>query len=313
MPLSETANSQNSPSRRASTRTTGAASGRWNLSPLPNRLSSSWRSSAGSPCTAGRSPTTISPSSSARVDLQLRRRGQARSRAGPPARSRRRAADAGEGEQVVDQALHALRAVDGEADVLVGPLVELAAVAPLQELAEAGDLAQRLLQVVARDVGELLEVAVGPLQVAGLLVEPLVDLLEQVDLVGDVHAASRRRPRRARRSPAGPLGADLPVHVARHHVAHLVGERRDRVAGRRGAGPRRRRRGRRRSPRRSQIPTQRSAAAALLSRSRAATRSASRTAVQVALRARGGVEQRLADRRVGQPTERSAAAITGSA
>ena len=41
-------------------------------------------------------------------------------------------------------------------------------VAPLQQLAEAGHLAQRLLQVVGGDVGELLELGVGPGQVRGL-------------------------------------------------------------------------------------------------------------------------------------------------
>ena len=39
-------------------------------------------------------------------------------------------------------------------------------VAALQQLAEAGDLAQRLLQVVGGDVGELLELRVGALEVA---------------------------------------------------------------------------------------------------------------------------------------------------
>ena len=228
MPLSATPNSQKSPSRWTSTRTTGATSGRWNFSPLPNRLSSSWRSSAASPCTCGRSPMTISPSSSVARRLDLGRGGQRDLAQVDGLEAGRGAADPGEGQQVVDQPLHALRAVDREPDVLVGPLVELPAVAALQELAEAGDLAQRFLQVVARDVGELLEVAVGPLQVAGLLVEAPVGLLEQVDLVRRCAPASRRRPRRARRSPR-PAAPDLSVHVAGHHVAHLVGEGRDGV------------------------------------------------------------------------------------
>ena len=42
-------------------------------------------------------------------------------------------------------------------------------VAPLQQLAEAGHLAQRLLQVVRGDVGELLQVAVGPDELGRLL------------------------------------------------------------------------------------------------------------------------------------------------
>ena len=70
-----------------------------------------------------------------------------------------------ERQQVVDQVLHAPRAVDGEADVLVGARVELAAVALLEQLAEARDLAQRLLEVVRGDVGELLELGVGAPQV----------------------------------------------------------------------------------------------------------------------------------------------------
>ncbi len=220
---------------------------------------------------------TISPSSSARVISTCAAAARAISRRSTVVETGRRAADAGEGEQVVDQALHALRAVDGEADVLVGPLVELPAVAALQELAEAGDLAQRLLQVVARDVGELLEVAVGPLQVAGLVVEPLVDLLEQVAPRWRCAPASRRRPRRARRSPGGrcpgPPGARRPT------PRRAPGPRAPRpVGGPRGAGPTPRRRGRRRSPTAMEMPTHRSASAALLSRSRAATRSASRTA-----------------------------------
>ena len=80
-------------------------------------------------------------------------------------------ADAGERQQVVDELLHALGAVDRELDVLVAALVELALVAALEQLAEARDLAQRLLQVVRGDVGELLELGVGPAQVLGLLLD----------------------------------------------------------------------------------------------------------------------------------------------
>ena len=73
-----------------------------------------------------------------------------------------------ERQQVVDQRLHPLGAVDGELDVLVGPVVQLARVAALQQLAEARHLAQRLLQVVRGDVGELLELGVRALQLLGL-------------------------------------------------------------------------------------------------------------------------------------------------
>ena len=47
------------------------------------------------------------------------------------------------------------------ADVLPGLVVELVGVLPLEQLAEVGDLAQRLGEVVRGDVGELLEVGVG--------------------------------------------------------------------------------------------------------------------------------------------------------
>ena len=70
--------------------------------------------------------------------------------------------DPGEGEQVVDQRLHPFGAVDREPDVFGTALVELVAVAPLEQLAERGDLPQRLLQIVGGDIGELLEFGVGP-------------------------------------------------------------------------------------------------------------------------------------------------------
>lgn len=79
--------------------------------------------------------------------------------------------DPGEVEQVVDEGLHAVRPVDREVDVLVGPAVELPSVAPLEELGEAGDLAQRLLQVVGGHVRELLQLGVGALEVRGLRVQ----------------------------------------------------------------------------------------------------------------------------------------------
>lgn len=99
---------------------------------------------------------------------QGRLRGGKRSVAGHGPEVRRRPADAAEREQVVDQHLHPLGSVHGEVDVLVGPLVELAAVAALQQLAEAGDLPQRFLEVVRGDVRELLEFGVGALEVGRL-------------------------------------------------------------------------------------------------------------------------------------------------
>ena len=64
------------------------------------------------------------------------------------------------GEQIIDQRLHALGAVDRITDELVGVGVELAPVALRDQLQVARNHAQRLLHVVRRDVGELLELGV---------------------------------------------------------------------------------------------------------------------------------------------------------
>ena len=131
-----------------------------------SRFCSTSRSSPASPRTVGSVPATSisAPLSSIIVARSARTLVTSRSkstsvygRLDPP--------DAREGQQVVDQVLHPPRAVDGEADVLVGARVELASVALLEQLAEARDLAQRLLQVVRGDVGELLELGVGALEV----------------------------------------------------------------------------------------------------------------------------------------------------
>ena len=79
----------------------------------------------------------------------------------------------GEGQQVVDQDLQPLGAVDCEVDVLAAPLVQLVAVALLQELAERGHLAQRFLQVMGGHIGELLEIGVGAQEVGCLGIEVL--------------------------------------------------------------------------------------------------------------------------------------------
>ena len=54
---------------------------------------------------------------------------------------------------------------------VVGVPVELAVVAAAQELEVGGDHPQRLGEVVRGDVGELLELRVGALEVAGALLE----------------------------------------------------------------------------------------------------------------------------------------------
>ena len=161
-------------------------------------------------------------------------------------------ADAGELEQVVDQLLHPLGAVDRERDVAVGALVELPLVAALEHLREAGDLAQRLLQVVRRDVGELLELLVGALELARLREQrrlgvaqrgdlgddPLAHRLDVVAQLGDLARARRldhalevaARDRAHRSARAGRSGRRRPA----------AARGRRRPARRGSAGPRRR-------------------------------------------------------------------------
>ena len=98
------------------------------------------------------------------------------------------APDAGEGEQVVDQDLHSLRAVDCELDVLVGALVELAVITALERLAEARNLAQWLLEVVRGDIGELLELRVRSFQLERLPLQLPVSCFDGDQLAHDTHA-----------------------------------------------------------------------------------------------------------------------------
>ena len=132
-------------------------------------------------------------------------------------------ADARERQQVVDQLLHALGAVDGELDVLVGALVELARVALLEHLAEARHLAQRLLEVVRGDVRELLELGVGALELLRLADQLLLRDLERGDLADDAPA---------HRVDVGPQvddlaragGLELAAERAARHLARVAGQ-----------------------------------------------------------------------------------------
>ncbi len=133
-------------------------------------------------------------------------------------------ADAGEGQQVVDQPLHPLGAVHGEVDVLPAAVVELVGVALLQELAERRDLAQRLLQVVRGDVGELLELGVGAQQLRRLGVQ--VGGLPGGDFLGQAGVVQRRDQLAAHRLDVGghrpQVGRaghlDAVAEVAAHHA-----------------------------------------------------------------------------------------------
>jgi len=67
---------------------------------------------------------------------------------------------AGKGEQVLHESPHSLGRFGDETEVLPGGLGERSTEVLGQELAEGGDLPQRLLKVVARDVRELIEIHV---------------------------------------------------------------------------------------------------------------------------------------------------------
>ena len=121
--------------------------------------------------------------------------------------------------RVVEQPLHPPRAVDREADELVGRRIELAAVAPLDQAEVAIDHPQRFLQVVRRDVRELAQFLVR----AGELV---VGRAQRVD-----HGVEQRIRLRLRKA-----GLQHPVAVV--VAAGLSGRRGDDDA----LEPRRRRR-----------------------------------------------------------------------
>ena len=140
----------------------------------------------------------------------------------------RHPADAGELEQVVDQVLHPAGAVDGELDVAVGALVELARVAPLEHLGEARDLAQRLLQVVRGDVGELLELLVGALELARLVDQRALGIAQRADLGDDPRPHGVDVPAQLLDLlRAGRLERALEVPAGDH--AHASASRRDRA------------------------------------------------------------------------------------
>src|SRR6266568_2722364 len=84
------------------------------------------------------------------------------------------AADARVLEQAADERLHALRALDRVVDVFLRLRVHLVGVALLEELHVARDHQERLLEVVRRDVGELLEVGVRAGERLGLVPQRLL-------------------------------------------------------------------------------------------------------------------------------------------
>ena len=159
------------PRARRDTSTRGGSSAR-NLIPLPIRFWNSWRSWPSSPRTVGRSPvddrSRPTPRSVVCMPPSVSRTSSAQS-TGPSRYSE--VPDARVGEQVVDQALHAVHAVDREPDELVRVRVELAAVAARQQLHVARHHPQRLREVVRGDVGELLQVGVRALELGRAALE----------------------------------------------------------------------------------------------------------------------------------------------
>ena len=211
----------------------GATSSRRNLTALPMRFCHSIASSVGSPSTLGSCPggrTISAPDSSIAVVRLASAVSSAASRS-TSVFSDVEAPDPGERQQVVDEHLHALGAVDGECDVLDAALVELVAVALLEQLAERRDLAQRFLQVVRGDVGELLEFGVGASQFDGLLVERAPEPLGTRRVRRRFAAACSRRRSRCRECPWAPAG-DLLVEVALGDPSARRGERGERTGDR---------------------------------------------------------------------------------
>ena len=218
IPLSPQVNSHEARRRRptCATRTDApaAARPRGTSPPLPIRFWNSWTSRLWSPSTRGSGSWVTSAPASLDGRLQLAKRLGEDLLEVHLLETGRLPPDAGEHQQVVDELLHPLGAVDRELDVLLTALVELALVAALDELAEARHLAQRLLQVVRGDVRELLELGVRPAQVLGLLLD------DRARLGGlSPRLLRERRPGRPRAAASGRSGRRGP----RSRVARRAG------------------------------------------------------------------------------------------
>src|ERR1035437_3423057 len=94
-------------------------------------------------------------------------------------------ADSRVSEQIVDEALHSTRAVHREADVLVGFIAQGVAVFPFEKTHEPRHHPQRLLQIVAGDVGELLQVGIGASQLFRATFEPPMRFIRSGDVMDD--------------------------------------------------------------------------------------------------------------------------------
>ena len=72
-------------------------------------------------------------------------------------------------EQVIDQPPHANHAAHDEAQELASVRVELVLIAPLEQIGEVDDRAQRLLQVMGRDIREFFEFRIDAREFRGAL------------------------------------------------------------------------------------------------------------------------------------------------
>ena len=136
--------------------------------------------------------------------------------------------------------LHPDRPVHREVDELAPLLVELVAVTTLQQLRVARHHAQRLLQVVRRDVGELLQLLVAALELADqlpqraiLLLDAAEHLVEGVGQAPQLVVAQLRGPdrivlplgdpfRRVREQQDGPR--NRPLELIREEIRHQHGD-----------------------------------------------------------------------------------------
>ena len=84
--------------------------------------------------------------------------------------------DAGVLQEVVDEIGHPLGRGADPGEELPPRLVEPVRVVLLEGLGEAGHAAQRSLEIVRHGVGEGLELAVGPFELAGALLHPALEL-----------------------------------------------------------------------------------------------------------------------------------------
>src|SRR5207237_1354438 len=169
IPLSVTVTCQPSPSAWASTATRGRTPAATNFRALATRFWNSWNRSPQRPLTTGSSPTVSSaPAVSMESDS-----------ASPTARI---------------TSAQSTRSPAGVVEAFVAVLG--------QELREAADDPQRFVEVVGQHRGELFEVAVGPDELIGPLLELTVHLLE------GVHAVA----------PLGRVAGDLEVPGERSGV-----------------------------------------------------------------------------------------------